>query len=183
MDLYPPREPYARGVIDVGDGHVLAWEESGSPEGAPVVFLHGGPGAGFAAPHRRFFDPRAFRLIAFDQRGCGRSTPHASVTANTTDHLIADIEKLRVDRGVERWAVFGGSWGATLGLRYAQTYPARVAALILRGVFLGRQREIDWFLGGLGRFFPEAARAFHGHLPEAERGDLRRSYHPRPHDP
>ncbi|MEM6490972.1 MAG: prolyl aminopeptidase [Pseudomonadota bacterium] len=183
MDLYPPREAYASGMLDVGDGHRLAWEESGDPQGAPALFLHGGPGAGFAPAHRRFFDPAFFRLIAFDQRGCGRSTPHAETHANTTDDLIADIERLRTACGVERWAVFGGSWGATLGLRYAQTYPERVAALILRGVFLGRRREIDWFLHGVGRFFPEAARAFLGHLPEGERGDPLAAYHRRLNDP
>lgn len=182
-DLYPPHEPYDGGFLDVGDGHKLYWECSGRQDGAPILFLHGGPGAGASPAHRRFFDPAFYRLVSFDQRGCGRSSPHAELRANTTDHLIADIEALRAHLGVERWAVFGGSWGATLGLRYAQTHRDAVAALILRGVFLGRWREIEWFLYGIGRFFPEAAEAFRNHLPEAERHDLLSGYYNRLNDP
>ena len=182
-DLHPPHTPIDGGALDVGDGHTLYWESCGRADGAPILFLHGGPGAGVSPAHRRFFDPAFYHLISFDQRGCGRSTPHASVEANTTPHLIADIEKLREHLKIDRWAVFGGSWGATLGLRYAQTHRDRVAALILRGVFLGRWREVEWFLDGIGRVFPEAAAAFRQALPEEERGDLLENYYRRLIDP
>lgn len=174
--LFPPIEPYATGRLRVSDLHELYWEESGKPDGKPILFLHGGPGAGASPDHRRFFDPATYRIVIFDQRGAGRSTPLGELRENTTQDLIADIERLREMRGIDRWHVFGGSWGSTLALAYAQAHPARVAALILRGIFLGRQREIEWFLYGLRHFFPEAWTAFAGHLPEAEREDLLQNY-------
>ena len=143
--LYPPIEPYRSGHLDVGDGHSIYWEVVGNPEGKPAVFLHGGPGAGISADHRRQFDPRRYNVLLFDQRGCGRSTPHASLEANTTWDLVADIEKLRTEvAGVEKWLVFGGSWGSTLSLAYAKTHPHRVTEIILRGVFMFDQYELDW---------------------------------------
>ncbi|WP_051017494.1 prolyl aminopeptidase [Rhodococcus sp. R1101] len=152
-------------MLDVGDGQQLYWEVSGNPQGKPVVFLHGGPGGGTAPLHRRFFDPAAYRIVLFDQRGCGRSRPHvadgADLSVNTTDHLAADIERLRAFLEVDRWMVFGGSWGSTLALAYAQRYPERVTELVLRGIFLLRRSEIDWYYnGGAGRLFPEAWEGF-----------------------
>jgi proline iminopeptidase len=175
-DLYPPIDPYASGMLRLDDRHAMYWEECGNPNGVPVVFLHGGPGAGATAAHRRFFDPAFYRIVIFDQRGAGRSTPHGELTDNTTPLLVADMEALRRHRGIERWVVFGGSWGSTLALAYAETHPARCRALILRGIFLCRKSEIDWFLCGMRTIFPEAWRAFAGHLPEAERGDLLGNY-------
>lgn len=157
----------------------MYWEQSGNPSGVPVVFLHGGPGAGSTPAHRRFFDPHHYRIVIFDQRGAGRSTPHGELVDNTTPHLVADIEKLRRHLRIDSWLVFGGSWGSTLALAYAEAHPARCRALILRGVFLCRKIEIDWFLYGLRHVFPEAWRAFAGFLPEHERGDLLESYHRR----
>ena len=179
--LHPLREPYATHALPVGDGHVLHVEEVGSPAGLPVVVLHGGPGGGCSPMMRRFFDPRHFRAVLFDQRGCGRSRPHASVEANTTWHLVADIESIREALGIPAWAaVFGGSWGATLALLYAQAHPGRVRSLVLRGVFLMTQAELDWFYGGgAGAFFPELWARFAGLVPEAERGDLVAAYHRR----
>ena len=153
-ELYPPLEPYALGMLALDGRHQMYWEEAGNPRGVPVVFLHGGPGAGATPAHRRFFDPGHYRIVVFDQRGAGRSRPHAELADNTTPHLVADIETLRRRRGVDRWIVFGGSWGSTLGLAYAEAYPERVRALVLRGIFLGRQREIDWFLYGARAVFP-----------------------------
>ena len=177
--LYPPTEARVSGHLPVGDGHEIYWEESGNPTGIPVVFLHGGPG-GIAAPgYRRFFDPASYRIVLFDQRGAGRSTPVASVEANTTRHLIADMEVLRAFLHVDRWLVFGGSWGATLALAYGQAHPERCLGFILRGVFLCRAQEIDWFLHGMGRFFPEAAEAFREALPPEERSDLLSHYYHR----
>lgn len=183
VPLYPALDARRGGHLDVGDGHRLYWEESGNPAGVPVVFLHGGPGAGASPVHRQFFDPAHYRIVVFDQRGAGRSTPLGSLEANTTGHLVADIERLREHLGVERWVVFGGSWGSTLALAYAEHHPARCLALVLRGIFLGRPVEVDWFLHGIRHFFPEAWRDFAHYIPEAERGDLLGAYHRRLVDP
>jgi proline iminopeptidase len=182
-DLYPPIEPYAQGMLAVDARHRVYWEESGNPDGTPVLFLHGGPGAGATPAHRRFFDPTGFRVVIFDQRGSGRSTPHGDVTNNTTADLVADIEALRRLRKIERWVVFGGSWGSTLALAYAQAHPDRVSGLVLRGIFLSRQSEIDWFLTGMRTVFPEAWRSFVEFLPAKERSNILRSYHRRLIDP
>lgn len=178
-DLYPPIEPYISGMLDLDGRHLMYWEQSGNPKGVPVLFLHGGPGAGSTPAHRRFFDPRHYRVVIYDQRGAGRSTPHGELRDNATPHLVEDIEALRRHLGVDSWLVFGGSWGSTLALAYAETHPARCRALVLRGIFLCRPLEIDWFLYGLRHVFPEAWRAFAGFLPEAERGDLLASYYRR----
>ena len=178
--LYPPVEPFARQMLDVGDGHQVYVEECGTPTGIPVLVLHGGPGGGCSPMMRRFFDPSHYRIVLFDQRGCGRSRPHASVEANTTAHLIADIERIRTTLGIARWIVFGGSWGATLGLAYAQAHPDRAAHLVLRGVFLGTRDELDWFYGGgAGRFYPELWARFVDPVPLDERDDLIAAYHKR----
>src|SRR5512145_154808 len=155
-ELYPAIEPYDSGMLPLDGIHTMYWEVSGSPLGVPVLFLHGGPGGGCSAEHRRFFDPALFRVVLFDQRGAGCSTPLGEITHNTLSHLIADIEMLREYLGVERWLVFGGSWGSTLGLAYGQKHPERVRGFVLRGIFLGRQSEIAWFLYGLKNVFPEA---------------------------
>ena len=178
--LYPPCDPFDQRVLDVGDGHKVYVEQCGNPAGIPVVVLHGGPGGGCSPAMRRYFDPAQYRIVLFDQRGCGRSRPHASVVANTTWHLVADIELIRQTLGIDRWIVFGGSWGATLALIYAQTHPDRVAALALRGVFLMTQGELDWFYGGgAGRFWPDLWDRFVQLVPEGERGDLIGAYHKR----
>jgi len=182
-DLFPPLDARRHGWLPVGDGHTLYWEECGNPDGVPVVFLHGGPGAGAAPDHRRFFDPAHYRIVVYDQRGAGRSQPFAETRANTTTHLVADLAHLRQYLAIDRWLLFGGSWGSTLALAYAQTYPETVTGLILRGVFLCRRREIDWFLHGMGRIFPEAWARFVDFLPEGERGDLLAGYHRRLMDP
>ena len=182
-DLYPSIEAAESGMLLLGAGHRMYWEVLGNPRGPAVVFLHGGPGAGAAPDHRRFFDPAHYRIVVYDQRGAGRSTPLGEVTDNTTQHLIADLETLRQHLGIETWQVFGGSWGSTLALAYAQAHPERVAALILRGIFLCRPQEIDWFLTGMGTFFPEHWRRFAEFLPEPERGDLLGAYHRRLMDP
>ena len=167
-------------MLEVGDGHQIYVEESGNPEGRPVVVLHGGPGGGCSPFMRRFFDPDHYRAILFDQRGCGRSRPQASVHANTTQHLIADIEAIRETLGLRSVLLFGGSWGATLALAYAQTHPGRVTGLVLRGVFLGTQGELDWFYGGgAGRFFPDLWAQFRDPIPESEQNDLIAAYHRR----
>ncbi len=185
--LFAPLDSYDSGVLDVGAPHRMYWEQSGNADGVPVVFLHGGPGAGTAPAYRRFFDPAAYRIILFDQRGAGRSTPEAEVTDNTTDHLITDIETLRRHLGVERWIVFGGSWGSTLALAYGQTHPDRCIGFILRGVFLFSDDEVAWFMGGegkgMGHFFPEAYRSFSQFIPPAEHGDLLGAYYRRLIDP
>lgn len=181
--LYPEVEPYMSGRLAVSPPHELYWEESGNPDGSPALFLHGGPGAGLTDAGRRFFDPAHYRIVAFDQRGAGRSTPHGELAGNDTAALIGDIETLRQDRGIDCWLVFGGSWGALLALAYAQAHPERCRALVLRGVFLGGRAEVDWFLYGMRRFFPEAWRVFSGHLPAAERDDLLAGYHRRLIDP
>lgn len=184
MDLFPPVEPNASGMLEVGDGHTLYWEESGNPRGVPVVFVHGGPGAGCAPPYRRFFDPRFWRIVLFDQRGCGRSRPHASVQANTTPALVADMERLRTRLGIEKWVLFGGSWGSTLALAYGQAHPERALAFVLRGVFLFRPAEVEWFMTGMGTFFPEARRRFAAHVAQDDGPELaawyRRLTHPDP---
>jgi proline iminopeptidase len=154
--FYPPIDPYRRDLLDVGGGHRVYFEESGNPHGFPVMFVHGGPGSQSRPAHRRFFDPESFRVILFDQRGCGQSTPLGSVSDNTTAHLIADMESLRRHLSIERWLLFGGSWGSTLILAYALAHADRVAGMILRGVFLGSRAEVDWFLSGVRRFVPEA---------------------------
>ncbi|WP_227983289.1 prolyl aminopeptidase [Nocardia spumae] len=187
--LYPPLEPHRDGMLDVGDGQHIYWEESGNPDGKPVVFLHGGPGGGTDPSHRQFFDPAAYRIVLFDQRGCGRSTPHvadgASLEANTTWHLVADIERLRTHLGVDRWQVFGGSWGSTLALAYAQTHPDRVTELVLRGVFLLRRKEIDWYYNGAAGFvYPDEWEKYLAPIPAADRdGDLVTAYHRLLHSP
>jgi proline iminopeptidase len=178
-DLFPPIDPHATGMLDVGEPHRLYWETSGNANGIPALFLHGGPGAGASPEHRRFFNPERYRIVVFDQRGSGRSTPLGELRDNTTAHLIADIERLRVHLGIERWLVFGGSWGSTLGLAYAEAHPTRCLGLVLRGIFLGRAVEGDWFLHGMRTIFPEAWHRFAEFLPENERSDLLASYYRR----
>ena len=175
--LYPPIEPFASGHLDVGDGHRIYWERCGTPGAKPAVFLHGGPGGGFSPEHRRLVDPTRYDLLLFDQRGCGQSTPHASLDANTTWHLVADIERLRAMMGVDQWLVFGGSWGSTLALAYAQAHRAQVSELVLRGIFTIRQSEIDWYYQeGASRIYPDKWERFVGPVPETERGDLVAAY-------
>lgn len=178
--LYPPIEPFDQQMLAVGDGHTVYMEQSGNPTGKPVIVLHGGPGGGSSPTMRRYFDPEIYRIILFDQRGCGLSTPHASVEANTTWHLVEDIELIRRTLGITRWIVFGGSWGATLALVYGITHPAACIHLVLRGVFTMTQAELDWFYGGgAGRFWPETWARFAAMIPEAERGDMIKAYHKR----
>ena len=177
--LYPPIEPYEQGMLDVGDGHSLHWELCGNPNGKPVVFLHGGPGGGSSPDHRRQFNPDKYKILVFDQRGCGKSTPYASLDNNTTWDLVEDIEKLRTQVSkVDKWQVFGGSWGSTLALAYAETHPERVSELILRGIFLFDQYEIDWMYapGGASQVYPDKFEEFLAPIPEAERGDLVAAY-------
>jgi proline iminopeptidase len=182
--LYPAIEPFASGFLDVGDGHRIYYEQCGDPNGKPAVFLHGGPGGGGDTRARRFFDPDRYHIVVFDQRGSGRSEPRASLEANTTAHLVADIEKLRALLGIEQWLVFGGSWGSTLALRYAQLHTEHVSELVLRGIFLLRKREIDWFYqAGASRIFADRWEQFLAPIPEAERGDLLAAYHRRLNDP
>lgn len=182
-ELFGEIQPYATGMLPVGHGHTLYWEQSGNPEGVPVVFLHGGPGAGAAPVHRRFFDPAFYRIVVFDQRGAGRSTPLGEVTANTTQDLIADIERLRVSLEIERWLVFGGSWGSTLALAYGVSHPERCLGFALRGIFLGQRSEVEWFLHGMRYIFPEAWSDFIGFLPADERQDPLAAYYRRLVDP
>lgn len=178
--LYPPIEPFRQQVMDMPGGHRVYVEQCGDPDGVPVVVLHGGPGGGCSPGMRRFFDPNHYRVVLFDQRGCGRSQPAASVENNTTWDLVADIERIREACGIDRWIVFGGSWGACLALVYAQTHPERVAALVLRGVFTMTQGELDWFYGGgAGAFWPEQWAAFSGMVPREERADLIAAYNRR----
>lgn len=178
--LYPELEPYASGRLDVGDGHSIYWERSGTPGAKPAVFLHGGPGGGFSDVHRRLFHPERYDVLLFDQRGCGRSTPNASLEANTTWHLVADIEQLREMAGVEKWQVFGGSWGSTLALAYAETHPERVSELIVRGVYTLTKAELDWYYQfGVSEMFPEKWQAFQAPIPESERGNMMLAYHRR----
>ena len=182
-EIYPPLEPYASNRLKLDSVHEMYWEASGNPQGVPVLFLHGGPGAGASPSHRRFFDPDFYRIVIFDQRGANRSTPLGETRDNTTQHLIADIERLREHLQVETWVVFGGSWGSTLALAYAQSRPQCCSALVLRGIFLSRQSEIDWFLYGMRRFCPEAWHVFSSFVPEQERSDLLRAYARRLDDP
>lgn len=182
--FYPEIEPYHIGQLTVGHGHSLYWEQSGNPHGKPVVFLHGGPGGGTAAWHRRFFDPSRYRIVLYDQRGCGKSTPHASLDHNTTWDLVADLEVLRQHLGISRWQVFGGSWGSTLALAYAQTHPTCVTQLVLRGIFLLRRKELLWFYQeGASWLFPDAWQYFLLQIPADERHDLMAAYHRRLTDP
>jgi proline iminopeptidase len=178
--LYPPAEPYRSGTLPVSPLHTLYYEEVGTPQGRPAVFLHGGPGGGIDEDYRRYFDPARWRLVLFDQRGCGRSTPHAELRENTTWDLVADIERLREALGIDRWVVFGGSWGSTLALAYAEAHPQRCLGLILRGIFLLRRSELLWFYqDGASRLFPEAWDEYLAPIPEVERGDLVSAYHRR----
>ncbi len=178
--LYPPIDPFDQQIVDMGDGHRIYVEQCGNPDGIPVLVLHGGPGGGCSPAMRRYFDPQVFRVILFDQRGCGRSRPHASVENNTTWHLVADIERLRKLFDVEKWIVFGGSWGATLALIYAQAHPDNVSRLVVRSVFLMTQAELDWFYGGgVARFWPEQWAKFISLLPVDEQSDVIRAYNKR----
>lgn len=178
-DLYPEIEPTRSGRLPLDARHTMYWEESGNPDGTPVLFLHGGPGAGASGAHRRFFDPARYRIVIFDQRGAGRSSPLGCLENNTTGHLIADIEVLRRHLGIDRWVVFGGSWGSTLALAYGETHPERCLAFILRGIFLCRPPEIDWFLYGMRTVFPEHWERFAEFIPESERHDLLAAYRDR----
>lgn len=179
-ELYPPIEPYDTGTLPVSDLHTLYYEQVGNPEGRPVVFLHGGPGGGIEPIYRQYFDPQKWRVVLFDQRGCGRSTPHAELRENTTWDLVADMEKLRSHLKIDRWAVFGGSWGSTLALAYSQTHPEVTTALFLRGIFMLRQREIQWFYQeGASALFPDAWEEYLKPIPPDERHDLIAAYHKR----
>ncbi len=180
--LYPPIEPYQSGHLEVGDGHSLYWELCGNPDGKPVVFLHGGPGGASSPDHRRQFNPDKYKILVFDQRGCGKSTPFASLENNTTWDLVEDIEKLRTQVAkVDKWQVFGGSWGSTLSLAYAETYPERATELVLRGIFLFQQYELDWLYseGGASSLYPDKWEEFVAPIPPAERGDLLTAYRKR----
>jgi proline iminopeptidase len=178
--LYPPIEPLRHGHLAADHGHEIYWEECGNPEGKPVVFLHGGPGAGCDPRARRFFDPARYRIFLFDQRGCGKSRPHASLEHNTAWDLVADIERLRAFFGVERWQVFGGSWGSTLALAYAEAHPERVSELVLRGIFMLRKAELHWFYQeGASSLYPDRWEDYVAPIPPAERGDLMRAFHRR----
>lgn len=178
--LFPPCQPHATHALKVDDLHTLYVEESGAPDGIPVVFIHGGPGGGTEPWHRQFFDPKRYRIVLFDQRGCGRSTPYASLERNTTQHLIADMEAIRTHLGIDRWALFGGSWGSTLALAYAQTHPQHVLGLVLRGIFLLRQQEIAWFYQeGANWFYPDAWQAYAEVIPPEERHDFVAAYYRR----
>jgi len=180
--LYPAFEPYETGHLTVSDGHRIYYEQSGNPKGKPAVFLHGGPGGGTEPKMRRFFNPRKYRLVLFDQRGCGKSKPLASLVGNTTWNLVADIEALRVLLGIDRWLVFGGSWGSTLALAYAEKYPKRVTELVLRGIFLLRRSEINWFYQnpeGAASIYPDLWEEYIAPIPKAERHDMLRAYYKR----
>ncbi|NNF07819.1 MAG: prolyl aminopeptidase, partial [Candidatus Eisenbacteria bacterium] len=178
--LYPEIQPYDHGHLDVGDGHSIFYEVSGNPNGKPVVFIHGGPGGGSIPDYRRYFDPEAYRIVLFDQRGCGKSTPYASLENNTTWHLVADIEKLREHLKIATWVVFGGSWGSTLSLAYAEKHPEKVQALVLRGIFMLRPKEIRWFYQeGASFIYPDAWETYLGAIPEEEHDDLVKAYYKR----
>lgn len=179
LDLFPPISPYSTGFLEVNDIHSLYWEQSGNPDGVPVLLLHGGPGAGATPTHRRFFDPDHYRIIIFDQRGAGRSTPLGCLEDNTLPELVGDIEALRERLNIERWHLFGGSWGSTLALAYSQQYPQRCIGMILRGIFLLEQTEVDWFLYGMKMIFPEAWEQFAAVIPEEGHDDLLRAFHER----
>lgn len=178
QSLYPPVEPYVRHTLNVEAPHKVYVEESGNPAGIPVLFVHGGPGGGCEPWHRQFFDPDRYRIVLFDQRGCGRSTPHASLEGNTTQALLGDMERIREHLGIDKWMLFGGSWGSTLSLLYAQAWPGRVLALVLRGIFLCRKQDIDWFYQhGASRLFPEAWQDFLAPVPSSKRGNMVRAYY------
>ncbi len=181
--LFPEIEPYSSDLLPLDDTHTMYWEQSGNPDGLPVLFLHGGPGAGSSPTHRRLFDPECYRIIIFDQRGAGRSTPLGDIRNNTTPHLINDIETLRRHLKINKWVVFGGSWGSTLALAYGETHPESCLSFVLRGIFLCRKKEIDWFLYGLKTFFPEAWADFISPLSSIERNDILASYYQRLMDP
>lgn len=179
-DFYPPIEPYHTDYLEVSDLHTLYFEQVGNPDGEPILFLHGGPGGGISPDHRRYFDPQIYRIILFDQRGCGKSTPFAELRENTTWDLVADIEKLRTHLGIQKWVVFGGSWGSTLALSYAVTHTDKVRGLILRGIFLCRKKEIQWFYQeGASRIFPDAWEPYFHFIPESERHDMVQAYYKR----
>ncbi|ROQ60574.1 proline iminopeptidase [Rathayibacter sp. PhB152] len=186
--LYPEIEPFHTGMLDVGDGHEIYWEASGNPEGKPVVFLHGGPGAGASATHRRLFDPEKYRIVLLDQRMCGRSTPHASepdadLSTNTTWYLVSDLEKLREHLDIERWQVFGGSWGSTLALAYAESHPERVTEIVLRGIFTLRRAELEWFYeGGAAAVYPDLWEGYTSVIPAGTSGSLIEAYYRLLHD-
>ncbi|XP_010547930.1 PREDICTED: proline iminopeptidase isoform X2 [Tarenaya hassleriana] len=179
-NVYTPMEPYSSGFLKVSDIHTIYWEQSGNPDGCPVIFLHGGPGAGTAPDNRKFFDPEFYRIILFDQRGAGKSTPHACLEENTTWDLVNDVEKLREHLKIPEWQVFGGSWGSTLALAYSQSHPDKVTGLVLRGIFLLRKKEIDWFYeGGASAIYPDAWESFRDLIPENERCSFVNAYHKR----
>lgn len=175
-DLFSPLDPFQTGRLKVDDLHNLYWEQSGNPDGVPVLFLHGGPGAGASPTHRRFFDPTFYRIVILDQRGAGRSVPLGELRDNDIPHLVGDLEALRAHLGIDRWLVFGGSWGSTLSIAYTEAHPDRVIGLILRGIFLMRKSEIDWFLYGMKQIFPEAWAHFNAYIPAGERDDLLEAY-------
>jgi proline iminopeptidase len=177
--LYPPLEPHYTGMLEVDEIHTLYWEECGNPDGVPVVFLHGGPGGGASIGHRRLFDPQFYRIIIFDQRGAGRSRPRGELKNNSPMHLVADMEKLREHLDIKQWLVFGGSWGSTLAILYGETYPERCLGFVLRGIFLMRPLEIEWFLYGMRHLLPETWERFSTYIPEEERKDLLKAYHTR----
>lgn len=179
-ELYPPIEPYNHGTLQVSDLHTIYFEQSGNPDGKPIVFFHGGPGGGSIPEYRQYFDPEQWRIVIFDQRGCGKSTPHAEIQENTTWDLVKDIEKLRIHLGIEEWVVFGGSWGSTLALAYSETHPERCRGLILRGIFMLRKKEINWFYQeGASYIFPDAWEEYVKPIPEAERHDFLSAYYRR----
>jgi proline iminopeptidase len=177
--LFPACDPIATGTIALDGRHRMHWEACGNERGVPLVFIHGGPGGGSLPHHRRFYDPAFWRIVLYDQRGAGRSSPVADIVDNTTAHLVDDLEKLRAHLAIDRWVLFGGSWGSTLALAYAEAHPERVLGLVLRGIFLASRGEIDWFMNGMRHFFPDAWRAFTEHLAPGERGDLLQSYYKR----
>lgn len=179
LDLFADIKPYSSGFLSLGHGHQMYWEQSGNPDGVPIVMLHGGPGAGTSPIHRRFFDPDYYRIILFDQRGAGRSSPHGSIEHNTRKALVSDMELLREHLRIDRWHLFGGSWGSTLALSYAAAHPERCLGMILRGIFLLEKEEIDWWLYGVRAIFPEAWEQFAHFIPKNERGDLLTAYHKR----
>ena len=180
LSLYPEVEPYAHSMMNVGDGHGVYLEQCGNPDGLPVIFLHGGPGSGCNPNHRRYFDPATYRIVIFDQRGCNRSTPRGCTEKNTTADLLEDMERIRAQLQIDKWLVFGGSWGATLALLYAERFPQRVAGLVLRGTFLARQKDVHWFAReGANRVLPDYWEQFTREIPEQERDDLAAAYHKR----